>query len=205
MKTEITKFWNYFLSIQMDLVYANNTGNLELSTDLINRLQCKAKNIHSELTLVFQFSGGDFAKLIFITKGKYKLNAIVKQMLVSKPQLAMWQYQIGIKQYKRSITSLCKNNNFIDQHTVIHQIYFAVHKLYKTSNKLHLLIYIEMDKKHSKSDLHDAMGTILLWFLGDAYYQKHIGKYRIVRRKFSSIRFMPLDELKHLIHFKSFN
>ena len=207
MKTEITEFWNCFSILQMDLIAANRYEDFPLQTTLFTRLQTKATDIHPKLSIlvIFQFDGSDTSKLVFLTKGDYKLKAIAEELLAQAPQLEPWVYQIGIKPYKHSIVSLCANYKFIDASTIVFQIYFAIERVYKTSNKLHLLIYLEMDKRHSKADLHDATDTILLWFLGDSFYYRHISRFKIVRRKYSAIRFIPFDELKNIIQFKHLN
>ena len=207
MKTQITNFWNCFLSIQMDVINANNVRNMALRDKLLNRLHSNAGEIHRDIRIVFHFINNDdgSVKMIFLSKGNYKLKAIAAQIIVAAPPLNLWQYEIGVEPYKHSIISLCAENNFIDTETIVYQIYFAVQKVYKTSNKLHLLIYLEMNKQHSKSDLHEVMDTMLIWFLGDTIYYRHISRFKIIRRKYSKINFIPFDELKNLIQYKTIN
>jgi hypothetical protein len=207
MKTTITAFWNYFLSVQIDLIFAHRSGNLRLRDQLINKLYAKTLKINSQLRIILHFSPieTDGGKLIFLTRGNYKLNALAEVIISEAPLLDNWSYQIGIKPYKDSVVSLCANNKFIDPYTIVYQIYFSIEKVYRTSNKLHLIIYFEMDRKHSKHDLHSAMESIFLWFLGDALYHKHISRFRIVRRKYSAINFIPLDQIRNTIQFKSLN
>lgn len=207
MKTKINQFWNCFLSIQMDILIANDSGKIRLRDKLFDKLFKEAVKIHSELRIIILFpSNGDASsRLIFLVKGNYKLKAIATEIIIVAPQMELWQYQIGIKPYKRSIISFCAEYKFLDYNTTIYQIYFAIKRVYRTSNKLHLTIYIDMNKKHSKSDLHEAMDNILLWFLGDTYYYQHISKFKIVRRKFSAIHFIPFDELRNIIEYKHIN
>lgn len=207
MKTEISLFWNCFLNMQMDLIAANNVRDLELRDKLFNKLFAKAIKIHPKLRIILYYFpiGTDMAIVIFLTKGNYKLAAVAEEIIAEAPAVYQWQYQIGVKPHKNSIISLCANNKFIDAYTTIYQIYFAIEKVYRTSNKLHLIIFLEMDKKHSKHELHEAMETIFLWFLGDVLYYRHISRFKIIRRKYSAINFIPLDELKNTIQFKSLN
>lgn len=207
METEIKQFWNCFLSIQLDILFAHNHGHIKLRDKLFDKWFDKVVKIHPALRIVLLFGFGTEgrAKLIFLVKGNPRLNAIATKIIREAPQMELWKYHIGIKPYKHSITSLCAENRFLDHDTIIYQIYFAITKVYKTSNKLHLTIYLETNKKHSKFDLHQATDDILLWFLGDTYYYQHISKFKIVRRKFSAIRFMPLDELKNIIQYKHIN
>lgn len=207
MKTQANKFWHSFSRIQTEIIYANHSGNRNAQFNLCNTLDREATEIHPKLNLliIFKINNTDSAKLIFLTKGKPILKLLVNQLLAEAPSFPLWHYQSGIKPYKHSIISLCAYYKFLGSGNKIHQIYFAVDKIYKTTNKLHLILYIEMDKQLSKSDLHDLISPILICFLGDAYYQKHISRYRIVRRKYSRIPFIPLDELKYLIQYKTFN
>lgn len=205
MKTQINNFWNRFIAIQIDLVNAASSANTNLLEKLIMDLLSYAAKIDPALKILFSFSsdGNSFSKLIFLTKGDYKLEAIIRVVLSKAPQLNPWKYQIGIKPYKHSVTTLCAESNFLNDHTTIYQIYFGIQKIYKSSNKLHLIIYFEMDKQHKKYDLHEAMENIFTWFLGDVVYHNHISRYKIVRRKYSAIRFAPLDELKNMIQYKT--
>ncbi|MDP2687018.1 MAG: hypothetical protein Q8O62_07340 [Aequorivita sp.] len=207
MKTAINEFWTTFSLIQKNLIFANSTGNQHHQTDLCSRLDSPISAVHPKLNflIIFQYNNTDTAKLIFLTLGKPTLKLIAGLILAEAPSFPLWQFQAGIKPYKHSIISLCANYRFLGPETNIYQIYFAVQKIYKTTNKLHLILYLEMDKQRSKSELNDVMHPILLCFLGDAYYHQHISRYRIVRRKYSRIKLIPLDELKHLIQYKTFN
>lgn len=207
MKTQIIKFWNCFLSIQMDIINANSVRNLELRENLFQKLFSKAVKIHPEMSIIIHFlnNGDDSIKLIFLPRDNYKLKAIAARVIAAAPNIEPWQYEIGIKPYNHSVISLCAENNFINSNTIVYQIYFAVQKIYITSNKLHLLIYLEMNKQHSKAELHQAMDSILIWFLGDAFYYKHISRFKIIRRKYSKINFIPMDELKNIIQYKALN
>ena len=207
MKTPINKFWYSFSLIQKELIFANRTANYKVQYNLCSTIDRRVTEVHPKLSLliIFNINNTDSAKLIFLTKGKSSLKSIVEDLLSEAPSFPLWHYQSGIKPYKHSIISLCAYYRFLGSGNNIHQIYFAVQKIYKTTNKLHLILYLEMDKQLSKSVLQDLMRPILLCFLGDAYYQKHISRYRIVRRKYSRIRFIPLDELKPLIQYKTFN
>lgn len=191
----------------MDILDANYSGDIKLRDRLINKLFPKAEKIDPALRFIIYFPSNvsSSAKLVFLVKGNSKLKVIITKTILEAPVIELWEYQSGIEPYKKSIQSLCAKFNFIDQQTFIFQIYFAITKVYKTSNKLHLIIYLEMNKRHSKYDLHEAMETIFLSFLGDTYYYQHISKFKIVRRKFSAFRFMPFDELKNIIQFKHIN
>jgi hypothetical protein len=207
MKTEINEFWKYFLSIQIDLINADQNGNAALGNKLFENLHKKGKKIDRllDFLIVYRIDGGSTAKLIFIPKGKYRLRAIAAQMLALAPKVSLWVFDIGIKPYRESIISLCAKHNFLKHDTTVYQIYFAVHKIYKTSNKLHLLMYLQVDRSISKSELHEAMENILLWFLGDTLYYKHISRFKIIRRKYSAINFIPMDEFINLVQYKSIN
>lgn len=207
MKTEINKFWNRFLAIQIDLIISAKVSDIKLLDKLINELLSNAVEIHSHLRIIISLLPKDDnpSKLIFLTKGDYKLEALIREVVGDAPQLPKWEYQIGVKPYKGSIINLCAASDFLGDNTTIFQIYFAIHKVYKTSNKLHLIIFFDVDKKHSKYALHEAMENIFTWFLGDAFYHSHISKYKIVRRKYASIHFTPLDELKNVIQYKNLN
>ncbi|SDV99407.1 hypothetical protein SAMN05216556_1018 [Aequorivita viscosa] len=159
------------------------------------------------MSIIIHFlnNGDEAIKLIFLPRANYKLKAIAARVIAAAPNIEPWQYEIGIKPYNHSVISLCAENNFIDSNTIVYQIYFAVKKIYITSNKLHLLIYLEMNKQHSKAELHQAMDSILIWFLGDAFYYRHISRFKIIRRKYSKINFIPLDELKNIIQYKALN
>lgn len=207
MKTAINKFWYTFSLIQKDLIYANQTANQQQQNKLCNKLAKKARKVNASLDflILFQVKDTNTHKLIFLTKGKYTLKAIVAALLAGAPSFPEWNFQMGIKPYKHSVDMLCEAYNFLGVGTKIHQIYFTVQKIYRTTNKLHLIFYLEMDKQLSKSELHEVMHPILLCYLGDIYYQQHISRYKIVRRKYSRIRFIPLDDLRYFIQFKSFN
>ena len=207
METETTEFWNCFLSMHIDLIFANNVRDFDLEEVLFDRLLMQVAVVHPELELiiVYKINGGETAKLVFLTKGNYKLLPIINRIVKDAPQLDLWDFEIGIKPYKHSVLSLCEEHRFLGPNTTIFQIYFSVQKIYKSSNKLHLLLYVEMDKRHSKVDIHGAMYGILLYFLGDTFYHRHISRYKIVRRKYSKIGFIPLDELKNVIQYKFLN
>ncbi|WP_310993617.1 hypothetical protein [Aequorivita marina] len=204
METLINKFWNCFLAIQSDLLHANSVGNTELRNKLFGKLYAKVIQVNPglQISVLFASNFPNSSSLIFIVKGNYRLKALVNKVLIDAPQLKRWQYQMGIKPYEESLISLCSKFNFLGAQTIIYEIYFAVSKVYKTSNKLHLMIYLETDRKFAKADLRAAMDNIFLWFLGDTLYYRHISQFKIVRRKFSRINFIPLDELRSFIGYK---
>ncbi|MCG2419740.1 hypothetical protein K8089_11965 [Aequorivita sp. F47161] len=207
METEISSFWNYFSLKQKNFLFARSIDDKRTQYDIYCVLDKLVRKLHPKLYILISFNKNDTpsANLVFLTKGRSTLKKIAARLLDKAPSFSQWHFQSGITPYKHSIIALCAYNQFLGTENNIYQIYFAVKKIYKTSNKLHLLLYLEMDKQLPKSDLHDLMHIILLYFLGDAYYFKHISRYKIVRRKYSKIQFIPLDQLRHLIQFKALN
>ncbi|MEM0519018.1 hypothetical protein [Aequorivita flava] len=207
MKKEVTDFWHTFSLHQKNLKYAFSIGDKSNLYQLYSALVRKIHNIHSQLDILItcDYEHSHCAKLIFLTKGKSVLKKLANACMDEAPSFALWEFQSGINPYKHSIVTLCAKYGFLGGENNIHQIYFALKKIYKTSNKLHLWLYLELDKQISKSELHQQMYFIFLYFLGDANYYNHISRYKIIRRKYSKIEFLPLDQLRHLIQYKSNN
>ncbi|MCZ4319899.1 hypothetical protein O4H26_12970 [Aequorivita viscosa] len=207
METKITDFWNHFLAIQTDLIKSKCEDNLTLHSELFDTLSTKAIKIHPKLNVfaLYIMREDVKAKLVFPTKGNNILGALVFKIVNRAPYSDFWEFQIGVTPYNGSIIQLCSTISFFDLPTTVFQIYFAVQKIYKSSNKLHLLIYMEINRRYSKSDLQSAMDGIFMLFLGDVLYFNHISRFKIVRRKYSKIRFLPLEELKNFIHYKNLN
>ncbi len=207
MKTKIEEFWDYFLAVQLDLLEATGEVELMRRENMMAVLYSKATSIDPKLAVLLMFpnDGSYLAKLAFVTWGIPRLKALADELLAEAPLLYSWELSVGVKPYRLSVIHLCEDYKFFERPTTIYQIYFAVERIYKTSNKLHLVLYIQMDQRYSKADIHSAMYEILLCYLGDFLFHKHISRFRIVRRKYSAINFIPLDELKNLIHYKSIN
>ena len=133
METQTSEFWNCFLAMQIDLIYANSVGDFELEEVLFDRLLEAGAVVHPdlELVIVYRINGGDSAKLVFLTKGNYQLVPIVNRLITDAPQLELWEFEIGIKPYKHSVISLCEEHRFLGSNTTIFQIYFSVQRIYK--------------------------------------------------------------------------
>lgn len=207
METAIKKFWTYFVSIQKNLIGASSVSELGQHDKFFNRLSLLASRINSKMEIIVHLKSLETqsASLIFLSKGNYRLKAIAEIIISQAPKLEPWKYCVGLKPYNHSVIKLCANYNFIDSHTAIFQIYFAVKKVYKSNNKLQLLIYLEIDKPHSKQNLHQAMDKIFLWFLGDSLYYRHISRFKILRRKYAANHFIHLDELKTTLLLRPMN
>ncbi|WGF92174.1 hypothetical protein [Aequorivita marisscotiae] len=207
METKITDFWNHFLAIQTDLIETQCKENLKLHSELFDTLNTKAVKIHPKIRIfaLYIMRENIRAKLVFPSHGNNQLKALIFKIVNRAPYSDFWEFQIGVSPYNGSIIQLCSTINFFDLPTTVFQIYFAVQKIYKSSNKFHLIIYMELDRRYSKFDLQAAMDGILMLFLGDVLYFNHISRFKIVRRKYSAIRFLPLEELKNLIQYKNLN
>ncbi|MAP80989.1 MAG: hypothetical protein CL526_07855 [Aequorivita sp.] len=207
MEKKIAAFWNHFSSIQNKLIASKVEKDILQHDKLFASIQNNAVKIHPQLRVLLMYSihENNVGKLIFLTKGNYKIQSLILKVVAVAPTSDLWEYQIGLPPYSGSLSTLYSYFNWFKQPTIIYQIYFAILKVYKSSNKMHLLIFCEMDRICSKAEIRMAIKSILNLYLGDNFYYNHISRFKVVRRKFSNIRFLPLEELRNLILYKNFN
>lgn len=204
MLEKINQFWTCFLSLQQGIVKDIEKGNPRWKEKSFSTLNSTVTSLFPGLAILISHSSlpKPMVNLYFMPKGNPPLKIVVAEIIAIAPQLEAWQFHHGIIPFPHSVISLCFRRNFIDPETTIYQIYFSVHRFYKSSKKFHLCIYLQMNKSHPKAVLHEAMDNILLFYLGDDHYYRHISRYRIVRRRYASHDFLPLDELPNMIENK---
>ncbi|MGB3345603.1 MAG: hypothetical protein WBA61_16960 [Aequorivita sp.] len=207
MRTKINNFWKTFLAVQFDFFIAKKTGNYELGYESYTQLGVAMTEIEEEMgfLIVYVSNKKEKARIYFITRGKVHLKELAALIVSQAPILEAWDFQAGLPAYRGSTTSLWSEFKFFGDDVYVKQVYVSVHNISKTYHKIHLTIYVDMNKSFSKSQLRPVMETFLKVFLGEDDYFRHIGRIRMVRRKFSKINFSPVEELKNLIAYKSVN
>ncbi len=206
MKTNQENFWNYFQKVQTDLVIAYHSGNGSAFEKYFKKLENKLRKIDKGLSLIISFDVDQTNRLI-ISVNENKKNAHLKTTFTEDaPVLDNWEYQMGLQPYDKhpNPMSLHYSNFGID--IASNRIYVVINTIFKSSNKLHLHVFFDLNTKGiPKSELRWVARDFLNFYLGDKYFYKHISRIKIVKRKLKSVNFIPLSELHNLIEFKSLN
>ena len=203
MKTKIDEFWTRFSEFQFDLLVANAYGNRDTASSLYYLIEAELAILKKGLQFIVSFDREKLkGKLILLPKGKTQLKILCLRLLQEAPILPNWEYQLGIKPFKGDLTEFSISQIDFDLQIIADQLYINILKIYKSSNKLHLEVYVQTDQKGlSKHDLNQAVDNILLWYLGDEYYFTRISRVKIIRRKFKNRNFIPLYALRDFLDY----
>lgn len=206
MQTTIKDFWNSFLKVQLDLQFACKKGNTELILFFLNQLEEHTAIKENKLELVISTPEGKDkpVKLLFLTGGKKIKKRNAAYFVHEAPRLDNWKFSVGLNPYDPKEKPFGFYFPFIKEVVVLDQVFVHVHKIYKSTNKLHLHIYLDLNRPGvPKEELKPLASDILLYFLGEDLYYNHISMIKIVRRKLRKVNYLPLNELKNLIAYKS--
>lgn len=206
METTIINFWKCFQKVQLDLLIAHEYANKEMLQWCLNPLfnHPTLKENKLDLIIYFPSKNNPQAKLCFLTKGVKKRKRIAYQIMEEAPQIENWKYQVGIPPYSNPREPLSFYVPFIKRSVDINQVFVHIHKIYKSTNKLHLHVFIELHKTGvPKEKIRPLAMDFLQNALGDEKYYKNISMIKIVRRMTKKNNFFPLDQLAHLIEYKT--
>lgn len=208
MKTDVNQFWNFFQSIQSDLINAVYSKNVGLSNILFQELLDTSEKYHPKLSLEFSVKTKVMpkAKLTFLHRGNKGLRKSIIALLQQSPQLPNWKFQLGIKPYKGSFADLCLEKNRLNPEFAISQFLVHVNDLYKTSNKFYLSVYVDtISIGVPKFALNYVVEDLMVSYLGEDAYFENVSRFKVVRRKFSRMNFITMYELKDRIQYKVLN
>lgn len=197
MKKPIEEFWEYFLKNNSELLSAAISYDRPRFSELFENLDKKICNLKEEMELVLFIDENDFfGKLVVLTKGNADLKLAGIKLLEQAPILENWKYFLGLPFSGISnSTSLIHKNREIP--IVSEHIWIHIHKQYKSSNKYHLEIYVDLKEKGiSKQALRAAVKDIFLTYFGDEIFFTWISRFKILQRKFKNRKFIPLWALR---------
>lgn len=206
METTVTNFWNCFVKVQLDMLFAYNNNNQELIYHLFNQLVNHPVITQKKLCLVISFPSHECPKasLHFMTRGLKKKKILATELIEQAPKLDTWTYRVGVQPYEEKNIPFSLFFTYINQTVYGYQVYVHIYKIYKTTNKLHLHIYMDLNRPGvPKFEIKHFAKEILLFYLGEDMFYKHISTIKIVRRKLTKVNYFPLRDLKNLIQFKS--
>lgn len=205
METLVNQFWNYFSTVQYDILEAYEKQNQIALRKILKKLNRQISKINNKLDLLLSFNENDKHSLIIsINKNQNKkLKPLQNQLLSNAPYSEYWSFEAGLEPYKNqdplSLYFEHKNMNVLSDQVFIH-----LHKIYNSSNKFHIHIYFDLGISGvAKSELRMLAHYMLLLYLGDEHFYNHISRIKVVRRRLKKINFIPLHELQNLIEFKS--
>lgn len=206
METTVNNFWNSFIKVQTDLLFAFNNNNEELVYECYHQLNDHPVINKAGLNLLIFFPTPEQPKALlhFLTRGLEKKKRLANAFLEQAPALDNWIFQVGVPPYTDKNTPFSAYFPSIKQVVFEHQVYVHIHRIYNSSNKIHLHIYIDLGRPGvPKEVIKPFAAEMLFYFLGEDHYHKHISKFKIVRRKLNKVNYLPFRELKNLIQFKS--
>lgn len=203
IQEKTTEFWECFLSIQIDVLIASHTGKTESMISYISELNRKLIKIDKHLEAVLRAGDDNEAQLIFLDKGKPKLKKIVSQLLTIAPNVNNWSFKFGLDDHNNPDIPIQIQIPDTRINITQENIFIYIHKSYKTSQKLHLYVYMEIQQSGiPKEVLKPVAHKMLLLYLGDRLYYKNVSYIKIYRRRYSKFNFMPLSDFKSLMLFK---
>lgn len=206
METTVTNFWNCFVKVQLDMLFAYNNKDEDLIYHLFKQLEDHPaiKEYGLNLIIFFPTNKDSKATLCFLTRGLKKRKSWANQLILQAHILDNWLYQVGLPPYENKNIPFFSYFSFIKERVYEHQIYVHIHKIYKTSNKLHLHVYMNLNQTGvPKEEINPFAKEMLLYYLGEDMFYKHISMIKTVRRKLTKVNYFPLRDLKNLIQFKS--
>lgn len=195
MEEKIENFWKFIIDQQDHYLHGlkRENKNFLLNPLLDKELQIISKNLKAIIL------NDNHPKIVFITKGNSYLKNVAFQIIQRIPKRIYLKPQIGIPPYPGNFQALNSSYSFLNQKNPIFQIYFSVHKIYPSSGKFHLNIFMSSYNKTIKKEQHNALKIILLLFLGDDRFYKRISTWKIYLRNYKKLNFIPIDQLKHLL------
>lgn len=192
MEIFINNFWKEFEANQyLYLNQMRESQNNFLSNPVLTYI---VKAIHKDMDVVILDTMNP--KIVFIIKGKLQLQKQALQIIKNKPPRIIFKTQIGIPPFKGTIQEFDYYYNPLGTDVNIFQIYFSIRKIYKTTKKMHLYIYLQCTGKFEKYILNPVARTCLILYLGDETYFSTIAQIKIVRRKYNHLNLIPIELLK---------
>lgn len=195
MEEKIENFWKFITDKQEYYLQRLKQENKNFLLDPV--LDKELQMISKDLKIIIL--NDSLPKIVFITKGKSSLKNVAFQITQGIPKKIYLKPQIGILPYPGNFHMLSRSYSFLNQKNPIFQIYFSVHKIYRSSGKFHLNIFLSSYNKAIKKDQQKALKIALLLFLGDDCFYKRISTCKIYLRKYKKLNFIPIDQLKHLL------
>lgn len=192
MKIFINNFWKKIEANQY--LYLNQLRQSKNNFLYNPVLTYIVKTIHKDMEVVILNTMDP--KIVFIIKGKLQLQKQALQIIKNKPPCIIFKTQIGIPPFKGTIQEFDDYYNPLGSDVNIFQIYFSVKRIYKTTKRMHLYIYLQCTGKFEKYILNPLARTCLILYLGDEAYFNTIAKIKIVRRKYNYLNLIPIDLLK---------
>ena len=202
METKIEEFWNDFTSFQMDMILANKNDDQDKFDTIFHFFSDRLQSLQKNLECMFSFDKIDLkGSLIFLTKGNPDLVNIGIKLIKHAPLLDNWEFFMGIG-YGGNNKDIAVPYEDSDLMIIPEQLWVNIYKQYKTSNKLHLEIYVHTKVKGlSKSSLHVAVDNLLLLYFGDEIYYNRISRFRIIRRKYKDRQFLPFYAFRDFLRY----
>ncbi len=203
MKTNEENFWEYFQKTESDLINAYHAANSIAIKKHFNKLNHYLQKIDDKLEITFHFRNNAINTFILNVRNFNKISDKIYNFWETAPKLEKWDYQVGLETYDESTRQLHLYYPKLGLNLTSNRVYVHIRHIFKSTNKLHLFIYLDLDqKKIPKEELKSLARNFLHVYLGDKYFFNHISRVKVVRRKFGNMNFMHLNELKKVIEFK---
>jgi len=204
MKTNAINFWNYFLEVQAEIILAYSSGDKEKLMVKVNRLLQHKSLLACDMELEIRFQSEFNAVIYFRTKGKKRKKHKAMTFITEAPKLDCWKFYAGIPPHNDKNNPLHIYFPYTDSLVFADQIQVHIEKIYPSTNKLHLCVYVELFKNGiPKSKIRSLAFEMLKHYLGEDDYCNNISKLKVSKRKVNSKNFLPLKELKKVLRFKT--